>query len=132
MKKLLMIFTLVVAIFLLVACEDKPTDKVVTDEILSLIHIGFESEDHEASVTNNINLVTTLEGFDDVILTWTSSEPDTIQIEGNLGIVNRKEIDTPVTLSVEVKVLEDTEYKYFNLIVLFKIQTSDISSLRSS
>jgi endonuclease I len=118
MKKLFIVFTMMVAMFVLASCQDEPVLTIVTNQMLNQVQIGYQTGDDELHVTKNLTLVTTIGAYADIEITWISSEPTVIQIDGTTATVNQQLTDTQVTLTAQVKRANDTKYKYFNLVVL--------------
>ncbi len=123
MKKLFIVFTMMVTMFVLASCQDEVVQTIVTNEMLNQVQISYQTGDDAIHVTKNLTLVTTLEAYGDLEITWISSEPTVIEIEGTTATVHQQSIDREVTLTAQVKRANDTKYKYFNLVVL-KSETS--------
>lgn len=110
MKRILLIFSMLLLSVILISCGKKQAS------VINEMKIVFADNDTENSVTNDITLTTT-SSVDNAIITWESNKTDVIKIEGNKGIVTRKEIDTEVTLTVKVTIKDFKEEKPFKVIV---------------
>lgn len=118
MRKLFIVFTMMVTMFVLASCQDEPVQTIVTNEMLNQVEIGYQTGDDVSSVTKDLTLVNTIASYLDVEITWTSSEPTVIEIDGTKAIIHQQLTDTEVTLTAQIKRANDTKYKYFNLVVL--------------
>lgn len=123
MKKLFIVFTMMVTMFVLASCQDEVVQTIVTNEMLNQVQISYQTGDDAIHVTKNLTLVTTLEAYGDLEITWISSEPTVIEIDGTTATVHQQSMDREVTLTAQVKRANDTKFKYFNLVVL-KSETS--------
>ncbi|HHX76672.1 MAG TPA: DUF5011 domain-containing protein, partial [Acholeplasmataceae bacterium] len=115
MKKVLYIVLMVVSLIGLVACNDEPSKDL--NELLASIELGYQNGEDASAVTSNLILPVSIEGYEDIEITWITSNPEYIEIDANLAIVYRQKEDVEVTLTVELTDLLNTEYKYFNIII---------------
>lgn len=115
MKKVLYIVFMVVSLIGLVACNDEPIKDL--NELLASIELGYQNGEDASGITSNLTLPVNIEGYEEIEITWITSNPEYVQIEANLAIVYRQKEDVEVTLTVELTDLLDTKYKYFNLII---------------
>ncbi len=115
MKKVLYIVLMVVSLIGLVACNDEPSKDL--NELLASIELGYQNGEDASGITSNLTLPVSIEGYEDIEITWMTSNPEYIEIDANLAIVYRQKEDVEVTLTVELTDLLDTKYKYFNIII---------------
>src|SRR5690554_4300206 len=115
MKKVLYIVLMVVSIIGLVACNDEPIKDI--NELLESIELGYQNGDDASSVTSNLTLPLSIEGYEALELTWITSNPDYVEIKANLAIVYRQQADVEVTLTVKLSDNLDTKFKYFNIVI---------------
>lgn len=114
MKKILTIFMVFSFVFLVSACEYvEQTNQAET--LVNLIEIGFNEEDDANHVTKDLILMTSLEGFSHVTITWLSLNQEVIS---NSGTVHRLGPDTEVILIVRLNIGELTAQKNFELKVI--------------
>ena len=107
------LFTLLMTLLLtltLVACGDNDQDLV--DEAVDTVSIVFATGDNANSVTQNLNLPTTLAG--DIEIAWTSSNTAVI---ANNGTVTRGFNDVTVTLTATLTKGDATATKDFTVTV---------------
>jgi hypothetical protein len=107
------LFTLLMTLLLtltLVACGDADQDLV--DEALDTVSIVFATGDNVNSVTQNLNLPTTLAG--DITITWAS---DNTAVIANNGTVTRGFDDVTVTLTATLTLGDATATKDFEVTV---------------
>ena len=115
LKKLLTFFFILLFAIVLVACNNDEDVEAKVEEYIARIAIVYAEGDSAKSVTQDVTLLTSLEGID-ASITW-SSNNDAIS---NTGKVTRGETDTNVTLTVVLKYKEAEGSKNFNLVVLAK------------
>src|SRR5690554_5495689 len=120
MRKVITPIIVLLIAFFLVACQN---DKLDTELIESKLANIYQEGDSQNSVTKDLNLVTEIEGFENLEITWTSSNTS-VTIDGNKGIVKRIQFDVNVTLTAIVT-LKDVEYKFTFPIVVLK-QTTEV------
>src|SRR5690554_6097292 len=120
MRKIITPIIVLLIAFFLVACQ---IDKLDTELIESKLANIYQEGDSQNSVTKDLNLVTEIEGFENLEITWTSSNTS-VTIDGNKGIVKRIQFDVNVTLTAIVT-LKDVEYKFTFPIVVLKQSTED-------
>src|SRR5690554_6944235 len=120
MRKIITPIIVLLIAFFLVACQ---IDKLDTELIESKLANIYQEGDSQNSVTKDLNLVTEIEGFENLEITWTSSNTS-VTIDGNKGIVKRIQFDVNVTLTAIVT-LKDVEYKFTFPIVVLK-QTTEV------
>src|SRR5690554_3180193 len=120
MRKVITPIIVLLIAFFLVACQN---DKLDTELIESKLANIYQEGDSQNSVTKDLNLVTEIEGFENLEITWTSSNTS-VTIDGNKGIVKRIQFDVNVTLTAIVT-LKDVEYKFTFRIVVLK-QTTEV------
>lgn len=109
MRKFFLGLTVLLFMFLLVACSNILTE--VIDE-MELIFI----DDNKDSVTQNFK-VTTTSSYEGAIIEWESENPEVIKIDGDTAIVTRQQEDTQVVLTVVVTIGSNSEFKDFTVIV---------------
>ena len=120
MRKIITPIIVLLIAFFLVACQN---DKLDTELIESKLANIYQEGDSQNSVTKDLNLVTEIEGFENLEITWTSSNTS-VTIDGNKGIIKRIQFDVNVTLTAIVT-LKDVEYKFTFPIVVLKQSTED-------
>src|SRR5690554_326406 len=120
MRKIITPIIVLLIAFFLVACQ---IDKLDTELIESKLTNIYQEGDSQNSVTKDLNLVTEIEGFENLEITWTSSNTS-VTIDGNKGIIKRIQFDVNVTLTAIVT-LKDVEYKFTFPIVVLKQSTED-------
>src|SRR5690554_3688786 len=120
MRKVITPIIVLLIAFFLVACQN---DKLDTELIESKLANIYQEGDSQNSVTKDLNLVTEIEGFENLEITWTSSNTS-VTIDGNKGIVKRIQFDVNVTLTAIVT-LKDVEYKFTFQITVLKQSTED-------
>lgn len=113
MKKLLVVFALILASLGMVACGSK-TDEELVAEAKEALDISFSvSGDTLNSVTGDLVLASK-STKNDVTITWTSNNTDVISINGK---VTRGEEDVVVELTAELKLNEAKDTKVFKVTV---------------
>src|SRR5690554_1042806 len=120
MRKIITPIIVLLIAFFLVACQ---IDKLDTELIESKLANIYQEGDSQNSVTKDLNLVTEIEGFENLEITWTSSNTS-VTIDGNKGIIKRIQFDVNVTLTAIVT-FKDVEYKFTFPIVVLKQSTED-------
>ena len=106
MKKFLFIF---IAVLLLVGCTKKPSDIELLTEVMNSIDIPIETKENiELPKTYIINET-------EITATWSSSDESIISSE---GVIYRSDEDLNVTLSLVLKLNEETLNNTFDVIVL--------------
>lgn len=114
MKKLVLLFFILITGLVMISCKDKISDhEVVFKENL----IKFAEGDTKDNVTQDITLLTTSKKIKGAKIKWESSKSSVIEIDGNKGIVTRYIEDKEVTLKVHVTIDKVTKTKNFKLIV---------------
>lgn len=106
MKKFLFI---IIAVLLLVGCTKKPSDIELLTEVMNSIDIPIETKENiELPKTYIINET-------EITATWSSSDESIISSE---GVIYRSDEDLNVTLSLVLKLNEETLNNTFDVIVL--------------
>ena len=106
MKKFLFI---IIAVLLLVGCTKKPTDIELLTEVMNSIDIPIETKENiDLPKTYTINET-------EITATWSSSDESIISSE---GVIYRSDEDLNVTLSLVLKLNEETLTNTFDVIVL--------------
>ena len=90
--------------------------------VWSSIAGGGGTPQPQTNVTENLNLISTL-GISSEEITWTSSHPNVIRIEGTTGIVRQPDPDLNqptevVTLTATIRVGDETETVTFSVVVV--------------
>ncbi|MDX9690838.1 MAG: endonuclease [Acholeplasmataceae bacterium] len=113
MKKLLVLFAILLAAFTLVACEDDTTTYTY-DDVLESIEIGYEPGDSINHVTQNITLPSSSSLDLSATLTWESAHEDLIS---STGEVNRPLEDVEAILILSLRVGSVSKQEFFILTV---------------
>lgn len=116
MKKLFY-FVMITCISIgLFACDSIAND-VILDTALEYLDITYANEDDIDHVREDISFIAG-EYSDTVSITWVSSHPDVIEIDGSMGIVTRGDVDVVVTITATVNYETLSKDKVFELTVL--------------
>ncbi len=113
MKKITLIFGLLVTLILLIGCQETP-DQIRHDDIFQSIEIGYSENDTINNVNSNLNLPVDSNFPNRVLLVWESSNPNVLS---NQGIVTRPEQDTQVILTLYVTIDGKTRTNIFIITV---------------
>ncbi len=117
MKKLLIALITVITLFSFVACNDTKDDSEATlTEAKKLLVL-----DTEMKYTVDFELPSSIAKYQDVKITWSSSNSDVVSIEGNNVTVTRQAEDTKVKLTATLKLDDKSTTKEFNITVAAKI-----------
>src|SRR5690554_5179219 len=111
-KKIMMILLVFVSVIGLAACQS--SDANLTD-VKNALEIGLNENSSLNEVTTNLTLPTTVEGFEDVVITWESSNEEVITIT---GVVTQLEDDTNILLTAIITLDALTDEKEFSVTVL--------------
>ncbi|MCR3905946.1 MAG: endonuclease [Tenericutes bacterium] len=114
MKKVLILFGIIITSFALFACEEYQTHSI--DQVVNSLEIEYSDGESISSVESNVILPTSSELVNIVQIVWVSSNPDIIS---NQGIVTQPtDSDTTVTLTLHVNMGSESRVKDFELTVL--------------
>lgn len=113
MKKIGIIVLMFLGLLTMYACIKPPVIDLL--EVLAELEIGFQEGDSANAVTQDITLPTTSTISSEVVISWSSSNPNAVS---NQGVVNRLEEDTEVILTATVSLGEDQESDVFIIKVL--------------
>jgi len=75
------------------------TNSISVQYAIGQISIGYQNGDNSEYVTKNLTLPVSIEGFSDLLIAWSSSNPRVIT---NSGVVNRQSSNTNVILTVKI------------------------------
>ena len=126
MKRILQLIFLIITGFVMVACEEKPTEQELNEQALIEVFLAadlitYDNDDSINNVNNNITLLKAISLPNDteqVSIFWESSDIEVIKIQNNFGIVTLIDQSQSVTLKATL-LISDTVFKVreFNLIV---------------
>lgn len=109
LKSVLTVFTLVLSIFVIAACEKTVSAQEVVDAAKGNLKVVYASGDSKDSVTKDITLPTSLASDQGSIsVSWVSNNTSVIAINGATAKVTRPEADTQVTLTATLS-LDDAK-----------------------
>src|SRR5690606_34414441 len=130
MKKTIYAIFMLVLMFVMVACvEDTETNNPL-EEAKEAVSIQYQEGDSQSAVTKNIQLPNLIEGFPDVLLTWTSDIPEVIQINGLTGVVHRQSTDQDVVITAHLK-LGELELNHPETLKVLKLEDETEDTLAS-
>lgn len=126
MKRILQLIFLIITGFVMVACEEKPTEQELNEQALIEVFLAadlitYTNDDSINNVNNDITLLKAISLPNDteqVSIFWESSDIEVIKIQNNFGIVTLTDESQSVTLKATL-LISDTVFKVreFNLIV---------------
>ena len=112
MKKIIMILSIITLAFFILSCKDE--QNISYDAVLNEIAIGYQNNDSDQSITQDIVLPTSSTLDPKATFSWMSSHPEIISITGD---VNQPTQDTTVYLSLTLKVGQVERIELFTVIV---------------
>lgn len=121
MRKTIGLLMILSSFFFLISCSE---DKINLKDLLNEISIEYETGETALTLKSDILLPLKI---NKAIITWQSSNNEIITVEGNKGLVNRKEEDSLVTLTAFISYKNNKEYKNFEFKVLKKTETFEIN-----
>jgi hypothetical protein len=126
MKRILQLIFLIITGFVMVACEEKPTEQELNEQALIEVFLAadlitYANDDSINNVNNDITLLKAISLPNDteqINIFWESSDIEVIKIQNNFGIVTLIDQSQSVTLKATL-LISDTVFKVreFNLIV---------------
>ena len=114
MKKILLSILCIMAVIVLVACDNKeqaPESKI--DLVADLIDIKYAAGDSKDSVTKDLTLPTAELTHGNAIITWSTDKQNVIRVSGTKGIITLPSEDTLVTLTATIILGDENKDKPF-------------------
>lgn len=112
MKKIIYLVLSIIIIFTLSACtEDEKTDSEILYEVKTALVINGET-----SLTESV--VLPVSDNEDVIITWSSTKPEYLAIDGTVTRPESIDRNQNVSLTAKIQLNDSVVYKYFDFIVL--------------
>ncbi|SKC39485.1 Extracellular ribonuclease precursor [Acholeplasma oculi] len=125
MKKTIYTIFMLILMFVMVACVENTETTNPLEAAKEAVSIQYQEGDSPSHVTKNIQLPILIEGYPDVLLSWTSSKPEVIQINGLTGVVSRQSTDQEVIITAHLK-LGEFELNHPNTLNVIKLgETED-------
>jgi endonuclease I len=114
MKKITILFTLILFGVLLVSCGNQPVQNPIV-LAYNTLEVGLTSPDTLASVSQDLTLPTTLPGIDNLVIIWSSDNEAIISASGE---VVRQNIDVSIVLTAKLTIDDQERFKFFTVTVI--------------